>query len=188
MHDWENTSARIVFALYLAVAWKQPGNIRTRTEAIRPPRTDHRVNLPLRQHTAESLSISDGLDRDLLLGPQIHGWVMAASLIGSSLVPLEGVQRNAVLVLQQPTNPDRSRLAIFRHTDMLTLEVFWRFYSRPLVHKYISVAEHAQGEDRYRDNRKIPFLSSLERDIHRGRHFGDIEGPFFNHLSEYFRR
>ena len=128
----------------------------------------------------------DEFERNLRDRSQIHDLVRLARCVHAALEPADGIQIDAVFVLQDTAHPDARGLAVFLHPDPFAFEVSGLPDSGPGVDEDVAVAEHARGKDRDRDERKVA-PQTLD-DVMREGHFRGIEGPGLDHAGEDFRR
>ena len=83
-------------------------------------------------------------------------------------------------------NPSCGGLAVLLHADSLSFQFLGRTNAKIAIAEYISMAKGAGGKDRNCDIGKRALAA--QREIHRQRHFGNIEGIGLDLTGKYFRR
>src|SRR5215467_2841679 len=171
MHDWKNAGSLVVVLGRRNRVWKQPSDMRMASKPRWHARSDKSVDLPCLEHVRERSSFRRIFEVDILR--QRDGDLFwSAGLFKAAPDPVDVRGFDAVVIFENCTCPHIGRQLIFRHTDLLALQIGWRLDAiGPDINR--RVAKSARHEGRHAHIGTIALVG-LEGET-RHRQFTDIE-------------
>src|SRR5262245_18663928 len=173
VHDRIDLGALVMIALTLDEIREQPRDVGIGAERLRHARADGGVDHAVLDHVVERFVGRALLDLDRLEQRQHRGRAVRALFVDRALHPGAIREVDAVVVLQDAADEDRSRHGVKRDADALACQVLGLADPRLLVDADEAVAEAARGK--HRDGHERTLLVGVALDVFGARILGDVE-------------
>ena len=149
-------------------------------KGVGPARSQQGVYLPVGEHGAEGLALADELQVYIRVCVGLHvqhvpwSWSVVATL-----EPMNGLQVDAVLVLEDALDPNGRCLPEFGNSHALACQVLRDAYAGVGVDEHEGVAENPRGKGGY--GHKWELAPGPQAHVQGQEHLRDIELSVFDH-------